>query len=273
MTQSMLPPQVPASFQRILWSATSRDWADFQEPLLAPWYTAVLDDLQTGPGMRLLDVGCGAGLFLLMAGQRGALTSGVDITPEFIAIARQRSPMADLRLGDMNSLPFEDGTFDVVTGFNSFQMGGNPVPALVEARRVTCLGGRLVIGIFGRAEDCAMAAPLQAFTRLMPPPPPGSQGPFALSADGVLQRVVRQAGWGPLEQHEVEVPFEFDDETSALRCILSNGPAVIAIRTSGMERVRQAVLDSINQFRTASGGYYLENRFRYLIAHRAAEIQ
>jgi hypothetical protein len=62
------------------------------------------------------------------------------------------------------------------------------------------------------------------------------------------------------------VPFEFEDESSALRCILSNGPAVIAIRTSGMERVREAVLDSIAPYKQASGGYRLGNKFRYLIA-------
>lgn len=266
MSQTMIPSKDPAGFQRMLWSATSRDWAEFQEPMLVPWYTAVLDDLQVGSGMRLLDVGCGSGLFLWMAGQRGAHSSGLDITPEFIALARLRSPQADLRLGDMNCLPFEAEAFDVVTGFNSFQMGGNPVPALAEARRVTRPGGRLSIGVFGRAEDCDMAAPLEAFTRLMPPPPPGSQGPFALSTDGVLQGVVRQAGWEPLELHEVGVPFKFEDESSALRCILSNGPAVIAIRTSGMERVREAVLDSIAPYKQASGSYRLENKFRNLIA-------
>ena len=257
-----------AAFQSRLWSATSRDWADYQEPLMKPWYEAVLDQAHIGQGAQVLDVGCGAGLFVQMAAQRGARVSGLDATPEFISIARERTPQADLRIGEMEALPFDEGAFDVVTGFNAFQFASNPAHALREARRVVRAEGRVVVGVFGREQDCDLAAPLAAFSRLMPPLPPGTQGPFALSEDGTLEGLVRKAGLVPLETADVDVPFDFAEETSALRCLLSNGPAVIAIRTSGAERVRHAVLNAIVPFKTASGSYHLDNKFRYLVARR-----
>ncbi len=111
-------------------------------------------------------------------------------------------------------------------------------------------------------------AMLAAFGRLMPPPPPGTLGPFALSQAGALEGLVRKAGLEPLAVEDVDVPFDLADETAALRCLLSGGPALIAVRTSGAEQVHKAVLDAIAPFKTSSGAYRLNNKFRYLIAQR-----
>ena len=46
-----------------LWGQRARDWADVQEAMVRPVYDAVLEALDPKPGLRLLDVGCGAGLF------------------------------------------------------------------------------------------------------------------------------------------------------------------------------------------------------------------
>ncbi|KIX78478.1 methyltransferase type 11, partial [Streptomyces sp. MBRL 10] len=50
----------------------ARDWAEIQERMLVPLYEAVYERLEVGPGDRLLDLGCGAGLALLLAAARGA---------------------------------------------------------------------------------------------------------------------------------------------------------------------------------------------------------
>jgi hypothetical protein len=51
-----------------LWGPGARDWADYNEPMCTPFYEAVLNAAGVASGTRLLDVGCGAGFALLLAG-------------------------------------------------------------------------------------------------------------------------------------------------------------------------------------------------------------
>jgi SAM-dependent methyltransferase len=260
-------PQVTgtAGVQGDLWSARARDWADVQEETMLPLYRAVLERSGVGPGTRLLDVGCGAGRFAQLAAQHGAVVSGLDAAPALAAIARTRVPEADVRVGEIEELPWADGSFDVVTGFNAFQFAANPVNALREAGRVTVPGAPVFIATWGAPEDCEAAAYLRALGALLPPPPPDAPGPFALSAPGALERLAIEAGLTPGEHLEVECTWCYAELDTALRGLLSIGPAVRAVREAGAERVRRAVTEAIAPFRTARGAYQIENTFRFLV--------
>jgi len=250
-----------------LWGARARDWAEWQEPVQRPLYQAVLDATGVGSGTALLDVGCGSGLACALAATRGASVSGLDAAAGLVEIARERLPQADLRVGEMETLPFADRAFDVVTGFNSFQYAANPVGALREARRVSRPGAPVVIMTWGRKDDCDAAAYIAALGSVLPPPPPGAPGPFALSDETALKALATEAGLSPHRIADVDCPFTYPDLETALRALLSAGPAVRAIEAAGEERVREVVTQALTPYRTASGGYHLENVFRYLIAH------
>lgn len=186
-----------AKIQGVLWGAKPRDWAEVQEGTVLALYEAVLSRTGVGPGTALLDVGCGAGMFCQTAARRGARVSGLDATAPFIDIARTRVPDGDFRVGEMEELPFADHQFDLVTGFNSFQYAASPVDALREARRVARTGGSVVVAVWGKPEDTQASAYLAALGSCLPPPPPGSPGPFALSRDGALEELVTEAGLTP----------------------------------------------------------------------------
>lgn len=254
-----------AEVQRKLWGPRARDWATYQEHTLLPVYQAVLGKTGLGPGMTLLDVGCGAGKFCEMAARVGARVTGLDATQPLLDIAQERVPDGRFVQGEMEDLPFDSHSFDVVTGSNSFQYAANPVRALQEARRVAKRGIPVVIVIWGRQEDCEAAGHLFAVGKLLPPPPPGAPGPFALSERGALQALARDAGLTPGEEGDVDCPWSYPDAATALRALLSAGPAVRAINHAGEEAVRSAIAESIAPYRTATGGYLLRNRFRYLI--------
>ncbi|MCB1968200.1 MAG: class I SAM-dependent methyltransferase, partial [Candidatus Accumulibacter sp.] len=155
------------------WGARARDWADIQEGGCRPVYLAVFERVGLRAGMRCLDAGCGAGMASQIAAERGALVSGLDAADNLLAIARERVPAGDLRVGDLEGLPFADHSFDLVTGFNSFQFAGNPGLALAEARRVTRPGGHVAIVTWGSPEGMEAASLLAALRPLLPPPPPG----------------------------------------------------------------------------------------------------
>ena len=79
-----------AEVQRRLWGTDPRAWADLAESHNRPLFEAVLDAAAVGAGTAVLDVGCGSGLTLVLAAERGAVPSGVDISPGLLAIARDR---------------------------------------------------------------------------------------------------------------------------------------------------------------------------------------
>ena len=70
-----------AEVQRRLWGTDPQAWADLAESHNQPLFEAVLDAAGVGPGTRLLDVGCGTGLTLVLAARRGAIPSAWTSAP------------------------------------------------------------------------------------------------------------------------------------------------------------------------------------------------
>src|SRR4029450_2953737 len=120
-----------------LFGAHAATWAETwegPEGWGTPVYTHVLDQAQVVPGTTLLDCGCGAGRFVRLAAERGASAAGIDGSAGRGEIAAKQNPEADLRVGDLEALPWPDGAFDIVTGFSSFQFAEDHVAGLDEAR-------------------------------------------------------------------------------------------------------------------------------------------
>jgi SAM-dependent methyltransferase len=258
-------PQTSEAHGR-LWGARAKDWADFQEGTVRPVFEAVLERTGVGPGARYLDAGCGSGMAAEMATARGAKVSGIDAAEAMLSIARARVPTGDFRRGDLEELPFADETFDVVTGFNSLQYAGNPVAALREAGRVARRGGSVVVMTFGNPAGMEVVALLTALKSLLPPPPPGAPGPFALSDDAVLRQFATDAGLEPLEVFDVDSPWIYPDETAAMRGLMSTGNAVRAMEQLDENVVTEAYAKAIAPFRQTDGSYRATAWFRCLLA-------
>jgi SAM-dependent methyltransferase len=258
-----------AQAQGELWSARADDWAEVHEHNMSPAYEAVLDLVHAEPGVSILEVGCGSGTALRMAADRGAHVTALDAAPAFVEHARRRVPGADVRVGDLQFLPYEDGVFDVVLGFNSFQYAADVGAALGEARRVLRAGGRLGVMIWGPRDQCELAPHLAAVGALMPPPPAGAPGPFSCSQPGALQGLVEAEGFGVTVVGDAAAAFVYPDEATALRGLLSAGPCVRAMAHAGESAVRDAVLASIAPYRREDGSYAFDNVWRFAIARRA----
>src|SRR5215831_13218689 len=107
------------------WSAAAEDWANCQERTMVPVFEAVLDEINVA-GARVLDVGCGSGLFPKLIAARGAKVDGLDAADGLVEIARRRAPAMTFTSGDMEELPYADRTFDVVTAINVFHHAADP---------------------------------------------------------------------------------------------------------------------------------------------------
>src|SRR5215475_3657322 len=108
------PSASPGSASRWgpLWGARPADWA-LSEDRQLPTYEAALDRTGLEPGWRVLDVGCGVGAFLRLVAGRGGIPAGIDASDALVGFARGRLAGADLRVGEMEELPWQDHSFDL----------------------------------------------------------------------------------------------------------------------------------------------------------------
>jgi ubiquinone/menaquinone biosynthesis C-methylase UbiE len=132
------------------------------------------------PGERVLDIACGTGNTTLMARARGAAVTGLDLTPELLAVAHERAAMEGFtditwKAGDAEDLPFPDGTFDVVVSSCGLMFAPDQQQVANEVARVTKRGGRIAIQAWTR--DSGVGRMFKVLGAHVPPPP-GVPSPF-----------------------------------------------------------------------------------------------
>jgi SAM-dependent methyltransferase len=267
MTAPLAPKPKTALSNGRLWGARARDWAEVQEGQFRAGYEAVFSGLGMSPEAAYCDVGCGSGMAAGIAAALGARVSGLDAAASLLQIARERVPQGDFRLGEMEELPFPDRSFDLVTGFNAFQYAANPALALAEARRVTKVGGKVAVMTWGTPEGMEAASLVAALKPLLPPPPPGAPGPFALSEESALRGFATESGLRAGQVVDVSCAWSYPDLATALRGLGSSGVAMRARENSSDEAVDEAHRSALAPFRQTDGSYRIAAGFRWLIAY------
>jgi SAM-dependent methyltransferase len=246
------------------WGLRARDWSE-TESQMRPSYELAIKRAGLRAGQSVLDAGCGSGAFLRVAADHGAIVSGIDASEALLAIARERVPDADLSLGDLQHLPYADDTFDAVTGFCSFFFADDMVEALREAGRVAKPGAPVVIQVWGRPERFDLGLMKAVLARFRPPPPADRLDPSTLWKPGVLEDLAVQAGLIPDAAFDDRFAYEYADEESMSRAMLSAGGfgAIVGDRQA---EARATVLEALAGCRTPQGGYRIDNEWHFLIA-------
>lgn len=94
---------------------------------------------------NVLDVACGTGDMVVELLKHGCTVTGVDLSEEMMAIARQKAPAATFMLADAERLPFPDEAFDAVTCAFGVRNFVHLEKGLAEMMRVLKTGGMMVI--------------------------------------------------------------------------------------------------------------------------------
>lgn len=256
------------TIQGKLWSVAPNYWAKHFEPWFLPMYRTALEQLELDADHLLLDAGCGAGLFSNLAIQQGASVVGVDAAPGLLEVARKRNPANNFMEEDLEALPFGDNYFDVVTGFNSFQYAGSFEKALAEAKRVLKPGGRLVLGIWAQPEKSDATQVLKAIGSLLPPPPPGTPGPFALSEDGKIESHFAKLGLKLQFKALVACPFLYSSLNDGVKSFMGTGPAAAAMNNKDKQIVEVTIAGALAPFHVADDIHFLQNHFLVFVAEK-----
>ena len=117
----------------------------------------------------------------------------------------------------------------------------------------------------GRTEDSEFSTTLKAVMACLPSSPPTART-FALASPGALEMLMEQAGLTICSSGNVSCPFEYPDNETAWKTINSSGPLAAAVQAVGEDTIKQAVLTSLEPFRTPDGGYRQGNLIHYVIA-------
>lgn len=257
-----------AQVQGELWGQSPHQWATLTEPTMRPLFEAAINDLEPLSGRRLLDAGCGAGLFLSLAAARGAIASGLDASEGLLSVTRRRVPSADVRQGAIEALPYDNGAFGVVTAFNAVQYTADPAATVRELARVARPGGLVGIGVWSYPDRCESEKIFQRL-RTLAPAPPGAPAPLAVSAPGVVETLLSDAGVRDVHFVEAQCPFIFPDIETAWHAWSAAGPIARVMRVAGEAAVRKVIEESILADRKPDGALRQDNAFRFVVGKRS----
>jgi demethylmenaquinone methyltransferase/2-methoxy-6-polyprenyl-1,4-benzoquinol methylase len=126
---------------------------DFLNDLLSlgrtkAWRKVVTSIINPKPGMKILDIAAGTGSSSRPLADKGANVISLDFSAGMLAAGRKQNPDLTFIQGDALKLPFPDQNFDVTTISFGLRNTQNTAAALVEAYRVTKVGGKIVIAEF-----------------------------------------------------------------------------------------------------------------------------
>ncbi|MGW3312554.1 SAM-dependent methyltransferase [Streptomyces sp. NPDC001073] len=282
MTPTLVRQYLPHTgpVPRVDLGARARDWSEIQERMLVPLHEAVYRRLEVGTGTRLLGLGCGSGLALLMAASRGATVTGVEsFSPERLALARERllpdvgAPRARARTRLVYGSPrdaadAETPAYTLVTAFEPIGcLAGDSEglgDTLAAATPLAARGAPVVLAGWGPPERCATSSVLRVATRLADPLR-GTGSPRPVRRDD-LEVVAHRAGLRPDGSGRVACPFGYADVESAVRGLLSTGLFDAAIVATDQAQVDKELAEALHPYRRQDGTVWMPNVFRYLIA-------
>ena len=226
------------------------------------------------PGASVLDVGGGYGEPSLTAartiGPEGRVVC-TDISPEMLALARERAADADLInvefvARDAEELEFDDESFDAVLSRATLMFLPDVAGTLKRLHGFLRFGGRLAATVWGPQPVVQFSAafPVVVQELALPSPPPGRPGAFALSDRDMLGDLLEQAGFQDVQTGSVSVIFETSspeeytefirDVAPQLTTLLSGQPA------AEQERIWDKVTDAYRPFEHADGRVRTENQ-------------
>ena len=263
---------------RTTWESAASGWAKWEAKLsagLTEATEALIDMAGVKPGMRALDLACGAGVQTLRladrVGPEGAVVA-CDISPTMLEHVRQSATRAGLENVATVESPAEElsetqDPFDAAICRLGLMLFASPQKALESVQRVLKPGARFAALVFTTpANNPFMAQSLAILLRHAgkSPPGPGQPGLFALGGEGVLEDLMRDSGFADIQTRKVSAQIALASAAEALEMMqeaFGVYRAVIAdLSAAEKAQAWSDVSDFLKSFET-EGGFMTEVEF------------
>ncbi len=215
-------------------------------------------------GQAVLDVATGTGVVAITAARAGARVTGLDLTPELLAQARESAPIAGLnditwKEGDAEDLPFPDGTFDVVLSQFGHMFAPRPEVVTRELLRVLKPGGRLAFATWPPETFVGRSFSLSG--RYVPPPAPGIPPPTQWGEPAVVRNRLGSAVRDLFfERGQMNVPTLSPEHYLAWRSA-KIGPFIRSVEILKKEPARLEAY--LREYGALIGEYLVDNVLRH----------
>ena len=243
------------------WTAAATGWrkwigtieAEGAGPMLT---SALLQQAGVGRGDQVLDVGSGYGEPGLSAAQAVGPTGHVtclDISADMLAFAKERSRSCGLDNvtfveGDVETTQLEPEGFDVVLSRATLMYATDPLATLQRLKAALRPGGRLAVAVWATPDQVAFATPIPVMVDMLGiDPPAAGPGPFALGGDGVLETLVREAGYTNVVSGTAVVTYAMPSTEACTEWVRDVAPPITDLIADQPASVQEQVWERVTQ--------------------------
>lgn len=279
------PVQYKAS-QKESWSRVAaglKQWWQTMERCAKPVSERLVKLAQIGPGHKVLDVATGIGEPAVTAARAVGPTGTVVATDQaagMLAIARERAselglPNIEFRELDAEALDFPELSFDAILSRWGLMFLPNLPEALQRMHRQLKRGGRLATAVWGPPQKAPFISLAMNTVRQqlhVPPPPPGTLGPFSLADVTILERALAQVGFSDIRSEPLVLTFEWASAEAYTRFQQDiAAPIVAMVEQEAPERQREVwrvVTDAAREYAAPDGTVRLAGEAICVVAKR-----
>lgn len=239
------------------WDLVAALYERVWSPITTQAVDPLLDAAGVEAGLRVVDVGSGAGDAAARATQRGAQATGVDVAGAMVEIATRRYPATTFVEASATELPFANESFDAAVGNIVIQHVGEPERAARELARVLVRGGRVALSTWDAPERSPFFAALLGAIADAQVPPPGEIPPgpsfFQFADEAAFQSLLRNAGFvqASLTTISVEFPLDSADEliTALADGTVRTGALIRAADEAQLHAMRESLDARLEEWR------------------------
>jgi len=195
------------------------------------------------PGARVLDVACGTGNVTIPLARRGATVTGLDMTPHLLEEARARAAREGLSIrfdeGFAETLPYPDGSFDVLVSMFGIMFSPFPATVASEMARVLRPGGRLALANWRQS---GFAGKLHAAAgRHLPPPPQDMVSPLLWGEETTVRDRLKP-GFDAVETSVVAIRWELQRSAAGSAEFFAKNSGQMQLMLGRLDAPKQAAL-------------------------------